>query len=855
LASTYSAFQLQLINFLVEKNEKLLALDAIDNAKQSQGWVRQRSGEVGLFMKDTSPENEPFFREALDVRPIGQMLGRRIEGGRALVGSDWFVASRNYGYWLGLVGREIDSRKFIVGEIEGHPSSERAHLELAAYYIDKKITTRAADHVALASELAPGDTDVAVMRGAVALASGNRQGALDAWEAIMSGRVKIADAEKYLRVMADNGFLIEALPRLENFLVPFVNRALRDKQAYDRIEAIKPLVREIANRASGDPKKQTETATFFHNAITAMPGDLVIGRMLIEEQLLPESVLASIYRTMHQRISDLAASVLGTPAYENGFYTGSDYFYPARELAEWRKRLLDYLILSRSFDEARLLVATIRREQSEQDIALEDEEEGETSLEFRYDWLPLASALIELRGSRDAALAITELRRYCGLEKTEGRRQKAEGSEVVTISHERCTRAYALLLAEGREREADALLYDAYSREVRSRFADDASIVGLAEIEARRGRGDEASLLLKLLVQRSTDNTKALQLAAETAGRAGLYSDAIDFREQIARANPDDAVNKLELARVVAAAGRAGDAVDQLASLLGERTAPNSARAQAAEVLGDLVKTDRSLASRALSSLDRQMANSDAVLLARAAINEATGNGDQARTALAGVNAGPLAAVAQMKLGLLALAARRDAEAVTSFERALYLDADGAITNTIAFRSAGPRSQLITLYGKSGRDLAAIRLAEGEPEGPQSLFSSTVRSALTSGVTRADSRSSVSFEPSLEITRSRQGGLNTIADLNGAAAASARDDLLASLVESAARLGEYDRAMAVERLRAAEAVKPDEKTSIEKRLAEIIAAEKARQLRLTLLTRIDRSNATESIYAVSVLGN
>src|SRR6185503_7424828 len=164
LASTYSVYQLQLVNFLVEKNEKLLALDAIDNAKQSQGWVKQRSGEVGLLMKDTSPENEPYFKEALDIRPIGQMLGRRIEDGRALVGSDWFVASRNYGYWLGLVGREIDSRRFIIGEIEGHPASERAHLELAAYYLDKKNGARANEHVSLASELAPGDTDVAVMR-------------------------------------------------------------------------------------------------------------------------------------------------------------------------------------------------------------------------------------------------------------------------------------------------------------------------------------------------------------------------------------------------------------------------------------------------------------------------------------------------------------------------------------------------------------------------------------------------------------------------------------------------------------------------------------------------------------------
>jgi hypothetical protein len=277
-------------------------------------------------------------------------------------------------------------------------------------------------------------------------------------------------------------------------------------------------------------------------------------------------------------------------------------------------------------------------------------------------------------------------------------------------------------------------------------------------------------------------------------------------------------------------------------------------RAQAAEVLGEIVRADRSLASRATSALDQQGRSGAALVLARAAISEATGNREEASAALAGLNAGPLAAVAQMKLGLLALAGRRDAEAITSFERAMYLDADGAITNAIAFRAPGPRTQLIILYGKRGRDLAAVRLAESEPEGPQSLISSAVRRALASGVARAEGRSGVSFEPSLEVTRSGSAGLKTIAELNGSAASSTRGELLASLVESSAKLGQYDRAMAIERLRAAESAKPEEKTAIEKRLAEIVADEKARQARLSLLTRIDRSNAAQSIYATRVLG-
>ena len=854
LASTYSAYQLQLINFLIDKNEKLLAFDAIDNAKQSQAWVHQRSGEVAFFLKDSAPENEQFFKDALDLKPIGQMLGRRIDGGGALNGSDWFLGSRNYGYWLGLVGREIDSRRFILGEVEGHPSSERAQLELAAYYLDKKNNARAADHVALASELAPGSTDVAVMRGAVLLAGKDKKAALDAWGSIMSARVKIADAETYLRAMADNGFLIESLPQLEKFLVSFVNRALRSKQASDRIEAIKPLVREISVRASRDPKTSSEVATFFHNTINAIPGDLVIGRMLVEEELLPENTLGSIYRTIHQRLSDIASSVLGTPAYENGFYSGSEYIYPARELADWRKDLLDYLIRGRSFDEARLLVATIEREQADQERALEADEDASSEFQYRYDWLPLASALIELRSGRDPAKAVAELRRYSGIDKKENGLKKVEGSEDESSMRNRALKAYALLIAEHRETDADVLLYDFYRQSLSSRYADDVSLAGLAEIEARRGHGEEASRLLKLLTQRSTENIRSLQLAAETASRIGRYSDDIEFRQQIALVRPDDAANKLELARVIAASGRGNEAVDQLVSLISGRSTPNTNRAQAVEVLGEMIKANSSLASQARSGLDRAQ-RSDAVALAGSAISEAVGNIDEARSLLAGVTAGPLASIAQMKLGLFALAARRNAEAIASFERALSLDADGVVTGAIAFRAAGPRAQLIDLYGKSGRDESAIRLAESESDGGQSLFNSAVRRALSSGTSRAEPQPSVSFEPSLDAAPNRTVGLKTIVEMNAAAVAGTRTTLIASLAESAARLGQFDRAIAIQKLRAAEASKAEEKAAIEKRLQEMLVAEKARQLRLTLMGRIDNSNAAQSVYATRVLGN
>jgi predicted Zn-dependent protease len=864
IAGAFNPHQLQLINFFIEKNEKALARKAISNAQQPDGWAASRSAEVGLFLKDTSAETESYFKKALFIRPIGELLNRQGNSEKALMNDDWFIVTRNYGYWLGLVtGREGESQNYLAGEVEGHPTSARAQLELAAYYLDHKDTTRAADHTQLASELAPGSSEVTVLRGAVTLARGDRKGALDQWGTMMSGSVSISEAETYLKVMADNGFMREALPQLEGFLVAYVNRAMRGKDGDTRMAAISSLIREIANRARTDAKLTGEVATFFHTAITSMPGDLTIGRMLIEESLLPEASLASIYRTMHQRLSDAATAVFGTSEYEDGYFNGNQYIYPAKALADWRRRFVDYLIRARSFDEARLLIATINQEQSNNSLALEtrsgDEESDDSTGEDRYDWLPLASALVELRGGGDSAKAVAGLRDYCGLNREATHESDDEGSDGDHVQTQ-CLKAYALLVAEGRASDAEALLYDAYRASARTRFANDASLAGLAEIEARRGRADEAGRLLKLMVERSTDNLKALGLAAETAARINRFADAVDFREQIARVNPDDAENKLELARAMAAGGQRKEAVDRIVALIGERTTSNSVRAQAAEVVGEIVRADRSQAARA--SLFDQMAGRGhaGALLAQAAISEATGELDRSRSLLERVSDGPLAAVDQMKLGIIALSGGREPEAATRFERAIYLDADGAITNAIAFRASVPRAQLISLYSRMGRDAAAIRLAEGDEPGTgdqsrhQSLISGAVRSRLLGGGNDDETTLAYAFEPSLEIARSKGDGLKTLDELNEAASTRMQSDLITPLVESASKLGQYDRAIAIERLHASEATRPEEKSAIERRLAELIAAERARDLRAASLLRIDRSNAIQSIYAARVIG-
>jgi predicted Zn-dependent protease len=859
VASSSSPYQIQLINFLIARNDINLARTAIANAGQSPAWVASRSGEVGLFLKDNSIVTENFFKSALDIRTIGQTLGRKVDPRQTLVGGDWFIAARNYGYWLGNAGRDEAGRKLTSAEIEGDPKSAGAQLEQAAYYLERKDGKRALNHVALAAELEPGAADVAVVRGSVLLSQGDRQGALDAWNALMSGRVTTDQAQAYLKVMADHGFLREALPQLENFIVAIISRPKRRSDDVDKTELMFPLLVEISYRA--DAKTQAAVTSSFESLLNRLPDNLGLGQKIVDENLLPENAMAGIFRAMHRRYVDIARATFGTPEYDGDYFTGETNVSPARDLSQFRHRFLDYLIRANSLAEARLLVTEIKKEQEEIALAYEDQSSDEDSAPSDYyEWLPLASALIELRSGGDPAKAVAELRRYCGLEAQANDQAPSsdESSEPESDSqsgmHERCLKAYALLLAERRDKEAEALLYEVYKKDSQLRTASDASLAGLAEIEARRGRSEEASRLLKLLVERSTDNLRVLRLAAETAAKINRFADALDFREQIARANPDDASNRLELARVMSASGRNSEAMERLIALLEERTTPNSVKAQIAEVVGEIAKTDRPSAEK-IQRLSQRAGLQDGAgeQLAGAAFDESTGNLERAQITLSRVK-GPLESVAQVKLGLINRKAGRDAEAAANFERAISLDPDERLTGAIAFRASSSRSQLITLYSKLQRDQAAIRLTEGETDS-KSLLSAAARQALNAAGEETEKAATTVFEPSLEITKSKITGLKTIAEGNESATAGVQNELILALAESSARLGRLDRAIALERLRASVANRAEDKVAIEKRIEAFLAAQLAREKAAAALLRVNKANATQSIYSARVLGN
>src|SRR5262249_39285094 len=148
--------------------------------------------------------------------------------------------------------------------------------------------------------------------------------------------------------------------------------------------------RGIATRSQGDARLSAEVATFMHTLVADLGDNISIGRMLIDENLLPETAQASIYRAIHQRLTDQAAASFGTSRYATGYFTGGETIYPGRDLAEFRRRFVDYLIRTRGYDEARLLLATIKHEMADARLALDTTATDNTSSEdqSRYGWVP-----------------------------------------------------------------------------------------------------------------------------------------------------------------------------------------------------------------------------------------------------------------------------------------------------------------------------------------------------------------------------------------------------------------------------------------------------------------------------------
>jgi tetratricopeptide (TPR) repeat protein len=677
IAAKSNPHQLQLINFFILRKEKELALQAIDNSSFSQAWKSSRRAQVGLYFQDTSIGVEKAFQSSLDLKPIGQTVKQVVDNAKVLEGSDWYVSASNYGVWLSLTQEKApQAHKYIVARVEDKPKDAVAQLELANFYINSKTFNLAEKHLTLASELAPSSPAILVTQGNYYFMQGDKEKAVANWNNLIAKRNSgLLQYNSYFDALASHKLTEQALPAVGRFL----SRAIT-KVSWDELS---PFVRKVALAGKNDNNLSKAIADTLYQVMRDNPNNIKLGEMLVQEDLITTTEAKSvIYRVMLERYQDLVVEITTT----GGSYRGGEYYSTESSkilLDSHERKLIDFLIANRQFDQVR------------QNLTYLQSSHSELGLEIVPEWMEMAQAVVELR-TGSVEKAVEALRRYVGL-------TRDVNSASLGVTSNKHLNAYTLLINEKQPQAADNLLYEYYQKELRLGQGTIANYTGIAGVEFRRGRDKEALTWLGKMVAILGTSDASVE-AGKLAERYGSHKEAFEWRTQAARLNPAQVENRLELARNAALIGKNQLAVDTLKALIESRETTNTVRAQAVMLIPNVVG-GKDGANAMLASFQN---NPDYYAqLVTSGLLIAAERPAEAKLILQQASKPSTAAQARLMLASLEINLK-SATAKNALQDALYSDGKALISQAIAFSIDEPNSLLVQAFVSNNQFNAAL---------------------------------------------------------------------------------------------------------------------------------------------------
>ena len=868
-----SAHHLRLINFLLAHGEGALAHDAIAHAPLPAAWQLARNAEASLALGETQGDRASYFVAALQLKPIGALVAERPDTSRQLVGDDWYQLAARYGEWLYRTNRadaRAESRALLPAQIENRPHDAAEQARLGRWYLAEREPARALEHLRLALAAEPDDKQLHADAGAAYFLSGDKTRARAEWRQIIArGFVARDDLSLYLRTLAAHGLATEARADLLPLLAARLKEAREDQYTYngdprEKFADYEPLLRELAGSFAGGRADEGEAeagdkraaplsaqaaaaqAALFHQLCAAMPESTALPELIVSAPLVARRELGAFYELLvarsaalggYERDYDYAGQLekyWDSGEAEDALDHENDYKVsePASARLTWQRKYLDYLLAEREAARAQVLVAEI-----------------EAELKGRYArpvWLRLAALRLDVRAGR-VAQTRAALHRLVGID---------AGAHVAAVKPPDTTRlneAVDMLTAEGQADEADQLLAAAYARAIALAQYDAAYFTGLARLAFTHGDAARARALLQTMLALAQDDTRpaaeaelaaapwlkpyvvadttvelpepsyrinytdALALAAAEAAEFGQFDVAIDCRQHLRAAAPDDETNRIELPRLLAAAGRDDEALQGLAAVIADRAATRHARWQAVwlapEICGGQVEALHALRERvAAASKDGEMLTAlEALELERA------GRGAEAR----------------------ALVAKLDAENPNSYVRALRAllaersgQAEDAVVNLTGTVVAGQSAEAWSAFGlpaaEQWRRLARLYFAADEPRAALQAAERDESLKPADGSQdgereNADGETDVETNDQSHADDPPRGAFQTLSGRAQASAAAARVELLGMLSRAAEEVGDFKRALGLERARFASLVNGAERHASAARIARLAA--------------------------------
>jgi Flp pilus assembly protein TadD len=623
-----TSHQLQLVTFLLTKEDKELVHVAIENSPLSAAWKASRNAEVSLQLGEFEATSENYFAAALKFQPIGELIKQKQDTSQQLVGDDWYRLAQTYGRWLyssSSAEQKLKSRILLPARMENRPLDIDELARLGRWYLERKDLDPAIEHLALAYESQPDDKKIVADLGSAYFLRGDKQKADQLWEKILDAQATIDDYRLYLETLSKLNLNEQARKRLTPLLITRLKEDFQeeDESGYSpqwqkQFEEFRRLIRLLAESFSSS---QTDAkARFFAQLCAAAPDNRFLPAFLIQQSLVSRSELGAFYEFAIARsggLSSYESDYSYTSLRETNFDDSdaesaldqeSDYKRqePETPRIKWQKEYLDYLIKQRRNTDALRLISSIERD-----------------LQRRFArpvWLQFASIRLDVRAGR-IAQANEQLQWLIGI------KTGINVDNPKAPSIERLNDAVALLSNEGRETEARKLLEAAYARGIALGQFEPVYFNGLARLAFERGDKKLALLWLQSMVDLTGPESKeqtaaslmampliaahaesqpqsedvqfdratALRLAAETAGEFGAFDTALSYRQQLLTESPTDEENRIELIRLLAANGKKDEAIQSLAAIIADREATRTLRGQAVWLTPEIVGNDLSL--------------------------------------------------------------------------------------------------------------------------------------------------------------------------------------------------------------------------------------------------------------------
>ena len=416
-------------------------------------WKLARHAETSLALREFDKSNEDYFIDALQLQPIGQLVKQNPDTAKQLVGDDWFHLSMTYGRWLYSSATEPQksrSHSFLPAMIEDRPQDVSEQARLGRWYLERKDTRRALEHLRLAHESQPENRTILADLGSAFFLLGE---ANELWEEIIHDEPSLDDCKLYLETLARHGLFEAARKRLTPLLGKTLQGNLRDEDEYQspelkkKFEQMKALIKALAvSFAKGNdndaqplsPADEAAKAVFFHGLCDAAPDNVFLPAFLIKEALISQNEVAPFYRLIIARSSGFNnsdrdytfTSQQQTSWDASGMEEALDHLTtfkpeePDSKRIKWQKEYLEFLLEHHQSAEARRLISEI-----------------ESSINHRYArpvWLRLASFKLDVRDGR-IAQAVDGLAHLIGIQTS------ANLAEIKPPSIERLNDAVALL--------------------------------------------------------------------------------------------------------------------------------------------------------------------------------------------------------------------------------------------------------------------------------------------------------------------------------------------------------------------------------------------------------------------------